>query len=213
MGPFSAFNLSVMIQFVTGIVPLLFLLIYKRKLRVELVLLLLASATTSLILLVTCSLGIKNWFFFNLYSVINLTCLTVYYYNLLQVKTLKIVILLLASICGAVIIYELTYYDIINLSLPALFLSFTLYSILYLIDNLGKSSTPNSKGYFIINTTFFIYNGFSFFMSLELETMLANQYWIIHNVVEASSKLVIAYAILKIPKTTEEMNSKSVTLP
>jgi hypothetical protein len=50
-------------------------------------------------------------------------------------------------------------------------------------------------------------------MSLELETMLANQYWIIHNVVEASSKLVIAYAILKIPKTTEEMNSKSVTLP
>jgi hypothetical protein len=58
-----------------------------------------------------------------------------------------------------------------------------------------------------------MYSSFSFFMSLELETMLANQYWIIHNVVEASSKLVIAYAILKIPKTTVEINSKSVTLP
>jgi hypothetical protein len=50
-------------------------------------------------------------------------------------------------------------------------------------------------------------------MSLEFQTMMENHYWIIHNVVEASSKLVIAYAILKIPKTTEEMNAKSVTLP
>lgn len=107
---------------------------------------------------------------------------------------------------------ELTYLDLINLSFAAIFLCLTFFSILFFIDNLNKSSSHLSKPYFIINTTFCIYYSFSFFMSFEIQTMMANQYWIIHNVVEACSKLVIAYAILKIPKTTEEINSNSLTL-
>jgi hypothetical protein len=201
-----------MIQFVTGILPLLVLVFYKRKLKVELIILLLASAITSLILYFTCLFGIKNWLFFNLYSTTAIVCLSLYYHSLIQSKTLKIIVVILASLCGMILIMELTYLDLINLSLPALFLCFSFFSILYFIDNLGKARTPVLKAYFIINTTYFVYHSFSFFMSLELQTMMANHYWIIHNVVEASSKLVVAYAILKIPKTTEEMNSKSITL-
>ncbi len=210
----SVFKISVILQFVTGVLPLLLLVIYKRKLRVEFVILLLASAITTLILFITASFGIKNWFFFNFYNAIYLTCITIFYFSLLRSSPFRKYVLILSFLCGAVLIYDLTYLDIINLTLPALFFSTTTFSVFYFIDNLGKKSkSQTSKAYFIINTSICMYSSFSFFMSLELETMLANQYWIIHNVVEASSKLVIAYAILKIPKTTEEMNSKSVTLP
>ena len=210
----SVFKISVILQFVTGVLPLLFLVIYKKKLRVEFVILLLASAITTLILFITASFGIKNWFFFNFYNAIYLTCITIFYFSLLRSSPFRKYVLILSFLCGAVLIYDLTYLDIINLTLPALFFSTTTFTVFYFIDNLGKKSkSQTSKAYFIINTSLCMYSSFSFFMSLELETMLANQYWIIHNVVEASSKLVIAYAILKIPKTTEEMNSKSVTLP
>jgi hypothetical protein len=208
------FKISVILQFVTGVLPLLFLVIYKKKLRVEFVILLLASAITTLILLFTASFGIKNWFFFNFYNAIYLTCITIFYFLLLRSSPFRKYVLILSFLCGAVLIYDLTYLDLINLTLPALFFSTTTFTVFYFIDNLGKKSkSQTSKAYFIINTSLCMYSSFSFFMSLELETMLANQYWIIHNVVEASSKLVIAYAILKIPKTTVEINSKSVTLP
>jgi hypothetical protein len=210
----SVLKLSVILQFVTGVLPLLFLVIYKKKLRVEFVILLLASAITTLILLFTASFGIKNWFFFNFYNAIHLTCITIFYFSLLRSSPFRKYVLILSFLCGAVLIYDLTYLDIINLTLPAVFFSTTTFTVFYFIDNLGKKSkSQTSKAYFIINTSLCMYSSFSFFMSLELETMLANQYWIIHNVVEASSKLVIAYAILKIPKTTVEINSKSVTLP
>ena len=210
----SIFKISVILQFVTGVLPLLFLVIYKKKLRVEFVILLLASSITTLILLFTASFGIKNWFFFNFYNAIYLTCITIFYFSLLRSSPLRKYVLILSFLCGAVLIYDLTYLDLINLTLPALFFSSTSFSVFYFIDNLvKKSKSQTSKAYFIINTSLCMYSSFSFFMSLELETMLANQYWIIHNVVEASSKLVIAYAILKIPKTTVEINSKSVTLP
>ncbi len=213
MGSIVFIKLSVILQFTTGITPLLFLFFFKRKLRTELVLLLLASAITTLVLYITGSLKIKNWFFLNLYNTTALACLSIYYHSIIQSKALKMIVVIIASFCGAVVILELTYLDLINLSLPALFLCFTFFSILYFIDNLGKARTPVLKAYFIINTTYFVYHNFSFFMSLEFQTMMENHYWIIHNLVEAISKLVIAYAILKIPKTTEEMNSKSVTLP
>ena len=209
----SVLKLSVILQFVTGVLPLLFLVIYKKKLRVEFVILLLASAITTLILFITASFGIKNWFFFNFYNAIYLTCITIFYFSLLRSSPFRKYVLILSFLCGAVLIYDLTYLDIINLTLPAVFFSTTTFTVFYFIDNLGKKSkSQTSKAYFIINTSLCMYSSFSFFISLELETMLANQYWIIHNVVEASSKLVIAYAILKIPKTTEEMNSKSITL-
>jgi hypothetical protein len=210
----SIFKISVILQFVTGVLPLLFLVIYKKKLRVEFVILLLTSAITTLILFITASFGIKNWFFFNFYNAIYLTCITIFYFSLLRSSPFRKYVLILSFLCGAVLIYDLTYLDIINLTLPAVFFSTTTFTVFYFIDNLGKKSkSQTSKAYFIINTSLCMYSSFSFFMSLELETMLANQYWIIHNVVEASSKLVIAYAILKIPKTTVEINSKSVTLP
>ena len=208
------FKISVILQFVTGVLPLLLLVIYKRKLRVEFVILLLASAITTLILFITASFGIKNWFFLNFYNAIYLTCITIFYFSLLRSSPFRKYVLILSFLCGAVLIYDLTYLDIINLTLPAVFFSTTTFTVFYFIDNLGKKSkSQTSKAYFIINTSICMYSSFSFFMSLELETMLVNHYWFIHNVVEASSKLVIAYAILKIPKTTEEMNSKSVTLP
>jgi hypothetical protein len=110
----SVLKLSVILQFVTGVLPLLFLVIYKKKLRVEFVILLLASAITTLILLITASFGLKNWFFFNFYNAIYLTCITIFYFSLLRSSPLRKYVLILSFLCGAVLIYDLTYLDLIT---------------------------------------------------------------------------------------------------
>ena len=209
----SVLKLSVILQFVTGVLPLLFLVIYKKKLRVEFVILLLASAITTLILLITASFGIKNWFFFNFYNAIYLTCITIFYFSLLRSSPLRKYVLILSFLCGAVLIYDLTYLDLINLTLPALFFSTTTFTVFYFIDNLGKKSkSQTSKAYFIINTSLCMYSSFSFFMSIEVHAMMLNHYWMIHNFLESFSKLVIAFAVLKLPNKSEDLNPKSITL-
>lgn len=209
----SVLKISVIFQFVTGVLPLLLLVIYKKKLRVEFVILLLASAIITLILLITASLGIKNWFFFNLYNAISLTCITIFYFSLLHSSPLRIYVLILSFLCGVVLIYDLSYLDLINLTFPALFFSTTTFSVFYFIDNLGeKSKSQTSKDYFIINTSICMYSSFSFFMSFEVHTMMLNHYWMVHNFLESFSKLVIAFAVLKLPNKSEELNPKSITL-
>jgi hypothetical protein len=49
-------------------------------------------------------------------------------------------------------------------------------------------------------------------MSLEMDIMLKNNFWLIHNVVEGTSKLLIAYAILKLPKMDEVIKSESLVV-
>lgn len=204
------FKYSRVFQFLTGIIPLLFLLAYKRKLRLELVVFLLASVITTLILFITGLYSIKNWFFFNLFSVINLTCMSVFYFSILHSKISKVIVLIITTICAMAIILELTYYDVINLSFPILKLGITLFTFIYFLDKLANKNQSNTPAYNIINTALCIYNCFSIFMSLEMEIMLKNNFWLIHNVLEGTSKILIAYAILKLPKMDKVIKRESL---
>jgi hypothetical protein len=49
-------------------------------------------------------------------------------------------------------------------------------------------------------------------MSIEVHAMMLNHYWMIHNFLESFSKLVIAFAVLKLPNKSEDLNPKSITL-
>jgi hypothetical protein len=47
-------------------------------------------------------------------------------------------------------------------------------------------------------------------MSFEVDILLLNNFWNYHNFIEGTSKLVIAYAILKLPKRSDDLRMESL---
>ena len=201
---------SLIFQIVTGTLPILFVIFLKRKLPVEFVILLSASVITTLILYITAMFGIKNWVFWNLYASIDVVCMAIFYYHLLDSQKAKITVIVIASICVSSIIWELSYFELVNKISPILVFSKVLYSILFLIENLGKKASPNFKAYLLINLAILIYNSFKFFLSFEVDIFMLNNFWNYHNFIEGTSKLVIAYAILKLPKRSNDLRMESL---
>jgi hypothetical protein len=204
------YHSSLIFQIVTGTLPILFVIFLKRKLPVEFVILLSASVITTLILYITAMLGIKNWLFWNLYKIIDIVCITIFYYSLLDSKKVKIIVLSIGSLCVTSIIWELSYFELVNKTSPILVLGKVLYTILFLIENLGKKASPNFNAYLLISLAILIYNSFKLFLSFEVDIFLLNNFWNYHNFIEGTSKLVIAYAILKLPKRSGNVRMESL---
>ncbi len=201
---------SLIFQIVTGTLPILFVIFLKRNLRIEFVILFSASVITTLILYITAMLGIKNLVFWNLYASIEVICMAIFYYHLLDSQKAKITVIVIASICVSSIIWELSYFELVNKTLPIIMLGNLLYTILFFIENLGKKATLNLNAYLLINSVLCIYNSFTFFMSFEVDILLLNNFWNYHNFIEGTSKLVIAYAILKLPKRSDDLRMESL---
>lgn len=201
---------SLIFQIVTGSLPILFVIFLKRNLRIEFVILFSASVITTLILYITAMLGIKNLVFWNLYASIEVICMAIFYYHLLDSQKAKITVIVIASICVSSIIWELSYFELVNKTLPIIMLGNLLYTILFFIENLGKKATPNLNAYLLINSVLCIYNSFTFFMSFEVDIFLLNNFWNYHNFIEGTSKLVIAYAILKLSKRSVDLRMESL---
>ena len=201
---------SLIFQIVTGSLPILFVIFLKRNLRIEFVILFSASVITTLILYITAMLGIKNLVFWNLYASIEVICMAIFYYHLLDSQKAKITVIVIASICVSSTIWELSYFELVNKTLPIIMLGNLLYTILFFIENLGKKATPNLNAYLLINSVLCIYNSFTFFMSFEVDIFLLNNFWNYHNFIEGTSKLVIAYAILKLPKRSGDLRMESL---
>ena len=201
---------SLIFQIVTGTLPILFVIFLKRNLRIEFVILFSASVITTLILYITAMLGIKNLVFWNLYASIEVICMAIFYYHLLDSQKAKITVIVIASICVSSIIWELSYFELVNKTLSIIMLGNLLYTILFFIENLGKKATPNLNAYLLINSVLCIYNSFTFFLSFEVDIFLLNNFWNYHNFIEGTSKLVIAYAILKLPKRSGDLRMESL---
>jgi hypothetical protein len=63
-----------------------------------------------------------------------------------------------------------------------------------------RSNFINTNLY--VNAAILFYNGSSLFLFHYLFVILSNNVWYIHNFIEGSSKLLIAYAFWKLPKTS-----------
>ena len=111
---------------------------------------------------------------------------------------------------GTSIIWELSYFELVNKTSPILVFGKVLYTILFLIENLGKKASPNFNAYLLINLAILIYNSFKLFLSFEVDIFLLNNFWNYHNFIEGTSKLVIAYAILKLPKRSGDLRMESL---
>lgn len=199
---------SLFFQLVTGILPLIVLFNGKKKFNKGLIVFLSASVITTCILTITSILKLNNLVFFNLYQVISIVSLTFFYYESIFNKTLKYFIALFGLMSFSVLIFEISKTIFLDYSLVSRKISLVAFSIFLFFDYLisDYSNHKNSKSILLINTSLFVYNSSSFLFFIYISALMINNLWYIHNFIEGLSKLLIAYAFWKLPKTSSSQH-------
>lgn len=193
------YNFSLALQIGTEFLPLILLLLFNRKLNFPLSIYLWASFISSILLMITYLLHLKNLVIFNCYFVISITSLSAFYYNLINLKNIKFIIPVLYSLCLGVFIWEIIYTDLITFCLIIEKFCVVIFSLLAFAYFLGQEK--KSESLILINSSFLFYSSFSLLFTFEIHLFMITKYWFIHNLLDGLSKLLIAYAIWKIPKT------------
>jgi hypothetical protein len=193
------FDFSLFFQIGTEFLPLILLLLFNKKVNLPLSIYLWASFVASLLITITVQLHLKNLVIFNFYFVISLTSLSAFYYNLINLKKIKFIIPILYSICLGVFIWEIIYTDLITFCLIIEKFCVVIFSLLAFAHFLGQEK--KSESLILINSSLLIYSSFGLLFTIEIDHFLITNYWFIHNLIDGLSKLLIAYAIWKIPKT------------
>lgn len=186
-----------------GIMPLV--LIYKKKYtkNIEFTIFLASSAITTLILFVTGLLKINNLIVFNLYQAIAISSLSFYYFRITTRKNLKYFSLILGILCFSAFLLELSKTSFIEKTLVYKNICFILFTIIFFIDYLGlEKYKVESKTYLIISSSIFIYNSFNYLLVFNITELMKQDLWFVHNILEGLSKLLIAYAFWKLPRTS-----------
>lgn len=193
------YNFSLALQIGTEFLPLILLLLFNRKLNFPLSIYLWVSFISSILLMITYLLHLKNLVIFNCYFVISITSLSAFYYNLINLKNIKFIIPVLYSLCLGVFIWEIIYTDLITFCLIIEKFCVVIFSLLAFAYFLGQEK--KSESLILINSSFLIYSSFSLLFTFEINLFMITKYWFIHTLLDGLSKLLIAYAIWKIPKT------------
>lgn len=197
-------NLDILItsrlfQIAAGALPLIFFA--SRKIHLSLKVLLISSFVSSILLFITGRFHINNLLIFNTYQVFSILSLSSLYFNITQNKLLKRIDFLLALITSFVLIFELTTTDFLEYSIVIEKICFVMFAIVYFFDFVIDNSKKKSEILILVNTALFIYYSFSFLFNIYIDELMKNNLWFIHNFIEGSSKLLIAYAFWKQPKT------------
>lgn len=195
--------ISILFQLVAGILPLIFL--FKKQFHYSLVIYLTFSIFSTLILVVTSYFKINNLLYHNFYVLISFISLFVYYINF-RLKYLNIFLIISSIVFLSNFAIEIFQKGFVQSGIQISNISYSIWSLIfffYLIDgsNLYKLKY-DKKVYGIINASVLIYNCSAFFLYFKLFTLIKQDSWFIHNYIEGSSKLLIAYAFWKLPKTS-----------
>lgn len=190
---------SRLFQIAAGALPLIFFA--SRKIDLSLKVLLIASFVSSILLFITGRFHINNLLIFNAYHVFSILSLSSLYYNITKNKLLKRIDFLLALITSFILIFELTTTDFLEYSIVIEKICFVTFAIVYFLDFFIDNSKKKSEILILVNTALFIYYSFSFLFNIYIDDLMKNNLWFIHNFIEGSSKLLIAYAFWKQPKT------------
>lgn len=184
--------------------PLFVLIITKRKINFELILFLLFSIISTILLAITRAMKINNLAFFNSYLFIAISCLACYFFRQLSTKSLKLIVLITLIVGFTIFFWELNKSAYVELIVIYESICFILWSLLFMFEKIltKEQSSPILQSHLIINSAFFLYNTSSLFLIFYISIIMANNLWYIHNFIEGSSKLLIAYAFWKLPKTS-----------
>lgn len=182
-----------------GLMPLAVLFIGKRKFRIEFNLYLTASILSTFLILITNYFKINNAFVFDGFQLSSIILLSLFYFRNLDSKILSYIVIFLGFFCLSFYLIELVSLGYPQKSLVLENLCFIVCPILFYIDSIV--STQKTSTLILLNTAIFIYKSISFLFFFFLVTLMVNNLWYIHNFIEGSSKLLIAYALWKLPKT------------
>ena len=197
-------NFTLYIQVVFGLLPLGVLLFKRKKFNLEIICLLISSVLTTILLIVFKRFFHNNHAIFNSYLISEFVFLTIYFYRTIGNTYLGKLILGMAVILGGIFIWEMNRTSSIEVSLNAQIayniISCVLFFIASLQSNNSFSSMHKTQVYYTL--TVFLYNSFSLIFFFFIDQLMITGAWSIHNIVESLTKLFIAYAFWKLPKTT-----------
>lgn len=189
-------------QIAAGIMPLFFSIYLKKTIPLSLNLFLFSSVISSILLIVTSKLYINNIIIYNSYHGISTILLCIFYIGIISIKKFKLFIKVIAFLFTTIFFFEIIKYEDLKFSFMIENLSLIAFSLIYYIDNINNDHQIKlSQTYLIINTSLLMYNCYSLVSNLEINLLMVTDYWIVHNIIESLSKLIIAFAIWKQPKT------------
>ena len=182
-----------------GLLPLAVLFFGRRKFCSEFILFLTASVFSTFLILITNYFKIQNALVFDGFQISSIILLSLFYSRNLESKMLTNIVIFLGFFCLLFYLFELISLGYPKKSLVIENICFIVCPILFYIDSID--SNQKSSTLILINTAILVYKSFSFLFFFFLVTMMVNNLWFIHNFIEGSSKLLIAYALWKLPKT------------
>ena len=194
-------EVTILYQLLAGISPLIFLFYQKREGLNILFTHLFCSFLCTLMIFITHFYRVENLIYLNSYIFAASVLLPLIYYKSVEKKFIKSLVLIVFIINLTLLISELIKTDFLVISLVSEnILEITLCLLFYFDFLLSNELSSSKKLFFWINTSFFIYNCFSFLFNLYITEIMDSHLWFIHNIVEGSSKLFITLSIWKFSK-------------
>lgn len=195
-------HISMMIfQLLAGLLPIILFTRNFTLKHLEVFILLISSFISTAIVLYTYLNNFNNHLIFNLYVIIEFICLSIFYKKISNPKYYFIYFLSTVVFCS---ISFLDYSKGSVLEHTAKFssLTFILYSVIYFIQSIFIQSNEKYNEFRnILCAAFLFYNCSAFILIYYIMELTNSNLWYIHNFIEGSSKLLIAYALWKLPKT------------
>jgi hypothetical protein len=197
-------NFTLYIQVVFGLLPLGVLLFTRKKFNLEIICLLILSVLTTIILIVIKRFYHNNHAVFNAYAIGELVFLTIYFYRTIGNRFLSKLILGMAVVLGGIFMWEMNRTSSLEVSLLTQIAYNIISCVLFFIASLQSNnvSSPMHKTQVYYTLTLFLYSSFSLMFFFFIDHLMIIGAWSIHNIVESLTKLFIAYAFWKLPKTT-----------
>jgi hypothetical protein len=194
---------SLLVQLVTGLIPFIVLIKQKVRFNLEFLLYLLFSTIATFGFIVTNIFKLHNSWIFYSYQFLSIVLLSIFYFRTLSLTLFKSLVILIGIISLSIFSFEMKTEGFTNWSDSVVCLSFTFCPLLYFFETLQSKQNNSKTSLNIINSTNLIYFSSTILMFYFIHLILKNNLWFIHNFIEASSKLIIAYAFWKLPKTSQ----------
>lgn len=198
-------DISTFFQLVAGFLPLVILAFRKFNFNREFILYLFISFLSTSLLIITTFFGIKNHIIFNIYVISSFLFVSKFFCNLFNELLIKVLLIISTLVFTAYCIYELLRSSAIIHSFQFLNVFCIIFSFTYFVSLINSKSKMVSNfdiTTIIVLSSIVIYYSSTSILLFFMISFIENKIWYIHNFIEGSSKLLIAYAFWKLPKTS-----------
>lgn len=194
--------ISIFFQLLAGLLPIILFFRYFSARYLEVLILLISSFITTILVLYTYLNDFNNHLIFNIYIIIEFVCLTIFFLKISKHEHRFIYIISSLFFCVVTFI-DFSKSSVLTDSAKLSCLTFILYSILYFIHTIVYKTNENDNLFRqIFSGAILFYNCSAFLLIYFIMELTNSNLWIVHNFIEGISKLLISYALWKLPKTS-----------